>query len=424
MSNSNDVKSDPDAWSQNLWHFRNWTRDLESPNHFFLWNYLFIVASCLGRKIWLGQKPYQTFPNLYVIFVAKPGKGKSRPAGVTEEILRELVSVKVTAEGQPVSKKLIHLAPDTTSFEKMLQRTSDATETYKDEKDPSKGYLHTSVCFCMDEELGTLFRHNTEDIVTFLTKGWDCKNYESDFIKHGAKEIYNTCINFLGCCTPKWMSRNITSGLFNDGFTARIIFIFGDKPRFRRYKQEITSDMRESYVAIVKHLRTIATLPPSEITYTSEADEWLKWWVENEQDKSVINADKRLEDYYGRKRHHLIKLAMLCHFADKTSLCIDRKDFVSALRILELAEVDMHRALSTSGATNNLFVISQAVLETIRSKAPSAPNKGLTIGQLILEHWDIAQEDQTRLCVDFLKNTGQIANRTVDGISYFHISKD
>lgn len=410
------------SWSPNLQHFKNWTRELESPDHFFLWNYLFLVSSCLGRKIWLGQKPYQTFPNLYVIFVADPGVGKSRPASTTEEILRELVSVKVLPNGNTASKKLIHLAPDTTSFEKMLQRTAESTETYVDENDPSKGYIHTSVCFCMDEELGTLFRSNTDDIVTFLTKGWDCRNYESDFIKYGTKEIFNTCINFLGCCTPSWLSRHITNGLFHDGFTARVIFIFGDKPRFRRYKQEITKDMRDSYVKLASHLRTIASIPPTEIIYTPEADAWLKNWTETEQDKH-INPDKRMKDFYGRRKHHLIKLAMVTHFADKTSLQVEAEDFINARRIMEECEMNMHRALGSSGATNNLYIIAQKILETIRTMAPKAKNGGLTIGELILEHYDISDEEQTKKVVDFLKNTNQISNNTVNGISYFHITE-
>jgi hypothetical protein len=305
----------------------------------------------------------------------------------------------------------------------MLQRTAEATETYVDEKDPPKGYIHTSVCFCMDEELGTLFRSNTDDIVTFMTKGWDCKNYESDFIKHGTKEIFNTCINFLGCCTPNWLSRHITNGLFHDGFTARVIFIFGDEPRFRKHKQEITSEMRDSYVLLASHLRKVASLPPGQLHYTPEADAWLKHWTEKEQDKH-INDDKRLKDFYGRRKHHLIKLAMVCHFADKLTMQIDEEDFINARAILEEAEINMHRALGGAGATNNLYIIAQRILETIRIRAPKAKNGGLTTGELVLEHYDISDEEQTRKVIDFLKNTNQISNNTVAGISYFHIKEE
>lgn len=407
--------------SANLQHFRNYTKDLESPAHFIDWNFLYCVSSALGRRVWIGQKPSETFPNLYIIFVAKPGIGKSRPAGFTEDILRNLTQMIKLQNGTLVPKKLIHLAPDTTSFEKMLQSTADAVETYVDDVDPQKAYMHTSICFCLDEEMGTLFRRNTEDVVTFLTKGWDCKDYKSDFVKHGQKELFNTCINFLGCCTPDWLARHIQSGLLSDGFTARTIFLFGDKPRFRKHKMEITREMLESKVAVISHLRKLATLKPGEVIYTSEADKWLENWTETKQDKH-FNKDKRLEDYYGRRKHHLIKMAMICHFSDKLTMQIDVEDFENALKIIELAEVDMHRALLSS-STNSLYLLSQKMLEYIRTEGPKEKNQGLNFKQLLMLLWDIGNEEEINRCKDFLLNTGQIGNSTVDGQAYYHIKE-
>ena len=312
----------------NLERFQFYLADIESPSHFIDWNFFYLISSTLARRVWVGID-FPTYPNQFLIFVAPPATGKSLPASKTTEILQSMVDLRV--EGSNVyEKRLVNISPNSVTLEALYEELANSVQSIKICDDPPKVYIHSSTSFCIGDELGTLFRDKQNDLITFLTQAWDCgTKFYRKTKSNGEVNILNMCVNFLGCCTGDWMATHFNSGLMEMGFSSRVIFFFADKPRKRTTILNVTADQRAALKELKTHLRNIVKLcgevkfSPTE---TPEAFEWFDDWVQNKQDKH-INKDKRMIHYYGRKKRHLIKLAMIMHFSDKTSLQLDREDF-------------------------------------------------------------------------------------------------
>src|ERR1041384_2076773 len=92
-----ELKKLPDSlFNTNLERFRYLCKDLPSPDLFINFDFLFLISSCLARKVWLGgQDLYRVYPNLYIISVADPGIGKSLPARTVNRLLSSLIERKL-----------------------------------------------------------------------------------------------------------------------------------------------------------------------------------------------------------------------------------------------------------------------------------------------------------------------------------------
>ena len=99
--------------------FDEWTLPRsEAPATMIRWAGLFTLASAVKRRIWFPREilgSYDIFPNLYVVFVAKPGVArKSTTAGYAEELLVEA--------SKAMSGLNITFAGDVTSYSKLRVR--------------------------------------------------------------------------------------------------------------------------------------------------------------------------------------------------------------------------------------------------------------------------------------------------------------
>jgi adenylate kinase family enzyme len=388
----------------NLERWIFYLRDLPSPEHFIRWNYFFMVSSCLQRRVFWGQEgEFQLFPNLFLIFIGPPACGKSLPATKATEILQSLKLTKVDPEGNLIEEQLVTTAPDSTTLEQLYVVCAEALKTKKICDNPPKFIAHSSVSVCLGDEMGLLFREKTNDLVMFLTYGWDSRPMFRRETRHNGKvEIVNMCLNFLGCCTPDWMANSINKELIEQGFTSRVIFLFADAPRPSPTKIKVTPEQQKAKKEITEHLKIISQLY-GEVTCPEHGEAWK--WFENWDQKQKhihVNKDKRLADYYGRKKAHLIKLAIVVHFCEKTTMELDKEDFETALKYLELAEIDMHRALLSAGR-NPLYVIANKVLNFL-SKFP----RGRTHNETLLAVFDDSDNEQLTMVFTYLTNTGQV----------------
>jgi len=385
----------------NLEKFEFFLSDLESPDNYIRWNYYFMISSCLERRVWIGDR--KLYPNLYIIFVAKPGFGKSMPAKSAESIVRSLVTV---VDGQETP--IINVAPDTVSFEKLLiiLANDKMIKVVPFEDDPKKIYIHTSVSFCLGDEIGTLLRDHTTDVVTILTKGWDCQSHKVDTVKHGEKIVTNMCLNLLGCCTPSWVGRQLDNNNLHEGFSGRVLFIYGEKPRKRTTMFRITEEQLMAVNDVRKHLTALTKLKPRQdgIIFnpvdTPEAFEWFDDWVQNRMDVR-LNDSHHLDHYYGRKKPHLMKLAMLIHFSESLDMKMRLSDFEKALEELEILEMTMDKAMSAS-AKNPLYLLSEQIKQSLAVNGP------MSYKRLLVELWSGGNEEDIVKAVTFLRNTGQV----------------
>lgn len=312
----------------------------ESPEHFITWGYLFSIAACLGRKVWFQEgEPF--FANEQIIIVGPAGVGKSLPSRKLCGIVKSLH--KTNSHNIPVP--LVNVAPTCTTLEKLyevLERCGNAC------KIKEKPYFHSSLSFIL-EEMGLLFKSSDRsgDLTLFLNAGYDCiDKFEYSTKTKGENRLTNLCVNFLGCCTPEWVADNIKSNVIGNGWSSRVIWLYGAEERQLTTFFKFTEDQNQVLEDLKKHFREVAELK-GEVLMTPECLDYYDKWYQKNPKKNRLNNDSKLDGYYARKRAHAIKVAMLVHFSEKTTMQIDLEDLVKALKLLAAAEIDMHKALAS-----------------------------------------------------------------------------
>lgn len=407
--NTSSPKISASKFKTNLERFHYICKDLPSDNLFIDFDFYFMVSSALARRCWLGEGDmYRIYPNLYIVCVSDPGLGKSLPARTANQILGDLVDTKFDkSQNKVVTLKLLNLGPDAVTYEKLILRAAAATDSVK--LPNGKIYQHASTTFCLGEELGMLFSENTKKVVSFLMQAYDCHKFEGDTIKHGVKLINNICINFLGCTTPGIIRDLLKTKVLDDGFTGRAIFLYTDKKRPHPATILFSPEQAAEMEHIKRHLRQLAKLIPKQLSYTKEAQEWIDYWHKHKEDVK-INDHVKLKDFHARRRINLIKLAIAHAMADGIPDTVGVANLEAAEKLINRAEVNMHKALVGS-SENPLATLADSIVEHLRKHGPTSKKK------LMLLFYAQAHDDVSGLqrAMDFLIGTDQCIATQVDG---------
>jgi len=404
----------------NLERFNFYLRDIESPQLFIDWTFYAMISAVLSRKVSLFGRPDMggsnlVFPNQFVVLVADPGIGKSIAANQSEEMIKSFDGLD--KNNKPT--QLVKLGPSSTTLEAMLRYMNNHYDIIKVPKDlcgvDGKIYTFSSLALLKGEELGTLFKEDTHDLVTFITEGWGCRDFSRDTKTQGSDMVKNMCLTLLGACTPDWIQRNVSSKILSEGFAARTIFVYGPEKRHLRHKIVFDTDQLAAREVIRNHIKQLATVY-GEVKLSPKTDAWLEEWYLHRN--KPLNDDKRLKDYYSRKRIHLYKLGMAVHFADSVELEVTIKDFEIALDLLARTEQQMHSALAGSG-TNPLFTLAQGVLEYLKHKGKASGKR------LLLEFFDEAPNglESINAALEFLTTTNQIVSSAATGEVVYAVAK-
>jgi len=275
--------------------YLEYTKDQESPELFHYWSGLGVIASVLGRNVFI-KKSYdpnaRLFPNIYMILVAPSGKCRKGGAlGMAYRILRE-TGVKVYVEA--ITKRALTqaLADEIVVVEGRAEGESKLT-IWSEELEVFLG---------KDAILTGLF--------ALLTRLYDCPDkWEYSTASQGIDNLYNVCLNIIGGTIPAWFSELPTS-VMNSGFLARIIIVCQDKtprkePGLRidkkklDQKKKLETDLIEFLVKLKEVKRELYFTPEAINFYDS-------WYLDRDEVK-----DERFASFYEREHDHLIKIAML-----------------------------------------------------------------------------------------------------------------
>ena len=429
-----------------LWRF--FMKDMTSPNSYIDFSFYYLISAALQRRVWLGSENLPIFPNQYTILVGEPGVGKGLVIKPVEKILRHfkiktspptnvasnIPKGAIEAEGleatelannlleqlgintkfRPREEPLvIPVAANSTTYEALTHAIGASVRRYNYSIiDPQttniikRTYSHCSLAFCL-EEISSLFRKHTEDVVNFLLQAYDCGDYERDTKTQGKTIIKKCCLNILGGTTPSFMQSTFNDKLLNEGFASRTFFIYETENRFQRF---FMSDFTEEQLAarrkIIEHVEKLTQIY-GEVTYTQEARNFLQKWWEEEHVIKRPNESLKLNAYYARKNQHVPKMALAIHFADNTTMEINKTECEMALKLLEYVENKMHLALTTSGH-NTLGLISRRIVVYIKNTGPK------TFDELLLEFFDDLKQSELADTLSFLIQTKQIKKELVD----------
>lgn len=385
--------------ANNLERYEFYSKDLQSPKHFIQWAFYYTITSALSRRVWLGSSGYEIFPNLYLCYMGLPGSGKSLSARTDRVILSKIQKPSKTDPDKTIS--LIYVFPQSATFEGMLTYMQKSRIF---EKRFGKNFIFNPVSFIMDEEMSSLFRRNDEDISNFLTAGYNCGEYVRPTKHQGIYRIEYPCMNFIGCCTKKWLTRAIANGLIDTGLASRFIFLFGEAPEPKSFFIEHSNEQLQAIAKVKEHLYNLAQIPPQPLIVSPELKEWL-----NDYNKTLIapiNTNEAILEFYTRLKLHTTKLAIALHFSDQyTDFTMTKEDFVKARKILkETVEVDLHKVFESTGKNDEAALAN----EIIAYLSSSVDKEEYTTKDIYVKFYENYPADKIDKALIYLKDIGLI----------------
>lgn len=329
----------------------------EAKESYIMWTGLFTLAAALRRHVKIPKEifgSYEVSPNLYVLFVAPPGKArKSTTANYAEDLLDDLG---------------LDRAPTIVTQAALLNQLVSSSD---------------SSIYIMSAEFGSFIKKSGVEMFEFLTDIFDGrKSIDANTIMRGIEFAERPCVNLLGATTPKWIAENMPESVIGGGFASRVVFIYEESVRrrqlyYRALDHKYLNSLRSDLVEDLKH---IAGDIQGDLDISEDAETFMQEWYRNHADKE---NNPKLSGYYERKPAHIHKIATLIHFTYSDTMVLQEGDFKRAIYLLELAEPKLHRIFDPIGKNvyaPDLNVILQFITE----------NKGCTAKELLREFYAVA----------------------------------
>lgn len=306
MANGNGKEKE--GW---LERYLDYTSEQESPQLFHLWVGISVLASALGRKVWIDRGHYTLFPNLYVVLVGASARVRKTTAlNIGFHLFKEAFPAHCTIAQKITPEALIGVLRDEAK-----------------EKGSAEGVMVSSE---LSVFLGSSIRDDS--LIQLLTKLYDCEStMDYHTIIRGKEVLPNVCFNMLGATTPEWIKTSMPSHAVGGGFTSRIIFVYQFEGERRIPFPTVSSRQAQLKAALIKDLQHIGSIKGG-VVLTAEAKEWYSDWY-----CDVYNPDGKesgLEGYYGRKADTLLKLAVVFTVSRTGKIVVDEQDLVKALNAM------------------------------------------------------------------------------------------
>lgn len=399
------------------------TKNIASPQKYIDFGFYWLISAALQRRVWYSNYDHNPlFPNLYIIFVGRPAVGKGFILGPINTLLRmhknEKMGMIKTSTGNEYPS-LFPVGGDAMSYEELLADIADSARVI-----PVRGnsgytksniYAHTSYSFVL-EEISSLFRRKVEDIGKFLLNAYDAKEHGYEYLtKHSGKDrIRRLCLSFIGGTQPDELANLERMGVFKDGLSSRMLFIFEAMPRFFKFHQaDMDEEQLKAKADIAAYIKRLATLF-GQLTYSQEVTDWLEDWYVNDNVKKEQTANAKMQHYYGRKRVSLLKMAAAVHFADNLDYIITLDDVKKALELLNSLETSMEAGFNSNGR-NELAGVSKKILNYIKS-LPAVSKREIIIKFIV----DLSLEE-IDLCLRELELTSNLKNRIEKGQVVYYL---
>ena len=289
----------------------------EVPDQFALWSGILAVSAIMGRKCWIDRSIYEIRPNLYVLFVAPPGRNKKSTAiGWAKRALKrvnpkpEILATRITPEAIKQT-----LSSDGGVKEAHGIILADEFTVFLDQASWKWG-------------LGNL-----------LTELYDCNDTSHHTSGGGRIDLMSPYIVMLGGTTPKTIRDGFPKEFIGSGLASRFICVYIDDKKppvpFPEGGKAILFDK------IVKELERIRMIK-GEFVLSPEARSFydLKYreWFNN---PLYDELSAMIDGYPSRRCDIMLKLSMIMcaitthdklisdkHLATSEKMLVDNESFL------------------------------------------------------------------------------------------------
>lgn len=312
--------------------FLEYSDILPSPRMFRKWAAVGILAGAMEQKVWTKTSGLILYPNLYMILVGPPGVGKSAVLAQSERMLRSVQDLCI--------------APSSVTTASLVDSVHDAAR-----KVLYPVFMQFNSLTVVASELGVFLPQYDPAYMNTLCKMFDGELYEER--RRSTKshiKIDKPQLTIIGGTTPSYLNSFLPDGAWDQGFTARTIFVYnGESVRPSLFGAEPNyKTLEKIYIDLLNDLNSIAALT-GEVTWTEEAKAAISGFYESGM--HPIPDHGKLSHYTPRRIMHLIKLCMIVSVSRSSTLVIEKEDYLTAKQLLleaEAAMPDIFKSMGTS----------------------------------------------------------------------------
>lgn len=364
----------------------------ESPDIFHTWGAVATLSFAVGRNIWVDQSYFKIYPNQYIILVAGSGACKKGGAlGIARKIIVDTLgdrADRLFIPGKVYPEALIRV---------MNKRVDDP---FGSKALPTK---MTRPVMVFSPELGSFLSRGMQQsgMPDLLTELYDCPDKHEHITKtSGVDQVENVCVSILGATTPSWMHDNMTPAIFGEGFVARTILVYAERPKMKSPRPKITEEEKRIRAELVARLDAISRMT-GEFIFDQEAGEFYDRWYCNRQSVSGVAVES---GFYEREPDHVLKLAMMFSLSAGTEPMLHQPHIEGAIKMLQQIRGTMPYALAGAQAElsqKNMY----RVLEMIKKRGMGFGISQQDLGRRLFNFID---PETIQKCLVGLRQNGMI----------------
>lgn len=347
--------------------YMRYVNHTESPESYHKWCAFSMLASVLGRKVWLDWNMFQVFCNMFVVLVGPPGKcRKSAAIRYATDLLKECEEINLVSEAITREALIRLMANSTKSF--VIDPTLPA------DMEGNVGW-HSSVSI-ISSEFSVFLGHHNYAMLAFLCDIYDCHDsWEYKTKGQGEDTILGVWVSILAGTTPEWLTSSMPQEAIGGGLTSRMMMVVEHNKRKKVAKPTCDPLIKGE---LITRLQEINTTYQGELTLTTEADTFFVKWYEGQPEATTE---------FGERVHmYVLKVALLLAVGAGRRQ-VNVIDLRRAIHEIGLVEPGMTRTLRGAGRSPLSYAINllQSALED---------NEFVSIPEFLSEHRrDVSPEE-------------------------------
>lgn len=322
------------------------TENSEPPVLFRKWTAISTIAAALQRKVKLSIGISLTFyPNFYIVLVGPSATGKGTAMKYAYDIIEQVPAIRLSAQA--------------TSLQALIKGMKETNLTDIDMITGDQIY-HSSLTI-FSNEFTVFLGYQNRELISSLCDWYDCPNrWIYDTISRDKEIIIGCWVNILAGTTPDNIQESLPTAVIGAGLTSRIIFVNEEK----KNKLVIFPTATQKEIDLQQHLihdLEQISLMSGTFNFSENAMKMYSNWCHIADDNPPFH-DSKFDGYCGRRRNHLLSLAMVCSVSRDNSLVIMDVDVERAALLLEEVEVKMGTIFRGLGKSDISSLINDAII--------------------------------------------------------------
>jgi hypothetical protein len=336
-------------------------RGTETTTLLSIWGALFAVSSVLQRRSWQDWEIMRLYPNLYLLFIARPGVcKKSTSILFGAKVIEDMKFVFDLDEDKEIYPLPLWTGSSTPEY--MIEMLKPKTvmvggDALGFERPFMIGSRMAVVADELSEFLGK--QKYNQGMISRLTKLYDCPSVEKVGTKKDkTQEVRDVFINFFGGTTPDSFRDSIPAEAHGGGLMSRCVVVWQEHPTRRFYRPK-RFDGAPDTDELARRLAWIAEHRMGEYHMSEEADAlYFNWYEDHKSNLEAISDSDTRSDTLLVKTAHLIAASRY-----ERSQIITADDVQAAIELTEIALEQKHKVESELMVSNqwseNLQIVSK-----------------------------------------------------------------